>query len=310
MGGVPRHARQEAEQLLDGRFAARVLEPSPPAVVDPPWFADDPLARGAGDGRPLVSPLATGDLRWSDVAREQPRLADWCAERWLGPYRRLEPPPERLAATRTALHAVAAEVLAVARAQAPGAKIGLRWTLGGFGTPFFGDDVQLRVEGAELVRQDRGGEARHPLTTLARLGAFAGVEQGDETPLEVDPAASRWLGELYGFGASVLEQLRAEAAPEDEPSRVQLWPEHFDLALELGAEARGARATYGVSPGDEAHPEPYVYVAPWQPPEPDPARWNATAFGGAELPLADLLDAPDQREAALAFLRERRAALS
>ena len=90
---------------------------------------------------------------------------------------------------------------------------------------------------------------------------------------------------------------------------MQLWPEHFDLAVELGARGRpGGAPAYGASPGDELHPEPYLYVAPWKAPPPG-GLWNATAFRGAELPLAALLDAPDQRAAALAFLRERLTAL-
>src|ERR687884_377608 len=38
---------------------------------------------------------------------------------------------------------------------------------------------------------------------------------------------------------------------------------HVDVAIELGSEERGQRAAYGGSPGDEEHPEPYLYVAPW-----------------------------------------------
>jgi hypothetical protein len=107
----------------------------------------------------------------------------------------------------------------------------------------------------------------------------------------------------------VLEELRARASDELQPSRVQLWPEHFDLALELGSADAGARATYGLSPGDEVHPEPYAYVTPWAAPEPG-ELWQATAFEGAELPFAALLQASDQRRCALDFFSARVAALS
>jgi hypothetical protein len=287
-----------------------VLEPSPPAVDEPPWFADDPVARAGDDGRPVVAPVATGDLLWADLARDDPELAAWCAPRWLADHPRLTAPPVGFAATRDALHVVGEQVLSPARAQARGGKIGLRWTLGGFGTPFFGDDVQLRVEGAELVRDDRDGARRAPLTTLREAGALAGLQLDDDRALDVDADASRWLGDLYGFASSVLEQLRAEAGPSDDPSRVQLWPEHFDMAVELGAEAAGRRAAYGVSPGDEAHDAPYLYVAPWAARPADPVLWNAKTFGGAELSLPDLIDAADQRKAALRFLRARREALA
>ena len=68
--------------------------------------------------------------------------------------------------------------------------------------------------------------------------------------------------------------------------------------------ATGARAAYGLSPGDHEHSEPYLYVAPWVAPAHD-ELWRATAFAGAELAYAALLDAPDQRETALAFFRAR-----
>jgi hypothetical protein len=196
--------------------------------------------------------------------------------------------PPHFAATREALHRVAEDVMKPAREAANG-KFGLRYTRGGFGTPFFGDDRQLRVEGDELI--DLAGDAE------------------TRTRLDVDPAASAALGDWYGFAASALEELRAEAADELEPSRVQLWPEHFDMAVEIGPEADGRRAAYGCSPGDQDHAEPYIYVAPWEAP-PEGGLWNATAFRGAELPYAELLGADDQRRLALEFFRARLAALS
>jgi hypothetical protein len=309
---VPRNPRQEAEDRLDGRYAARVLEPSPPTVAVGPYFADDPVDRGPGGGRDVVAPGPTGDLTWAELAAGDAALADWCAARWLAAYPRLSAPPATLEATRTALHAVVEHVISPARASAASGKIGLRWVHGGFGTPFFGEDVQLRVGGAELVRDDRTGERRVALTSLTAAAQLAGIEldPGTDRALEVDAAASSWLGDLYGFAVSVLEQVRAEAGPTAEPSRVQLWPEHFDMSVELGAESRGDRAGYGVSPGDDAHDGPYLYVSCWSPPPADPIVWNATTFPGAELPLIDLLDASDQRAAALEFLRVRRAALA
>jgi hypothetical protein len=161
-----------------------------------------------------------------------------------------------------------------------------------------------------------GDEARRaPITTLAAAAEHVGSDvlpdavEFDDAPLEVDLAAAVFLGDWYGFAASVLEELRAEASAAAEASRVQLWPEHFDLALELGAESRGARAAYGLSPGDEPHAEPYLYVAPWVAP-PEGELWQASGFSGAELSYAELLTADAPREAALEFFRARRAALT
>ena len=312
---MPRNPRQEATDRLNGRYEARVLEPSPPAVHDEPWFADDPPERGdVPEGRQVVSPVGTGDVSWEALAANDPGLAEWAAERWLGPYRRLEPVPPTLGVTRPALHLVAERVISPVRRRDNG-KIGLRWTLGGFGTPFFGADAQVRVEGGQLVINTPGQERRHPLATVRDAAAAIGFDltRADEAkldaPLEIDALAARFLGDWFGFVNSVLEQLRADAPDELEPSRVQLWPEHFDIAAELGSEETEQRATFGGSPGDDVHPEPYLYVAPWIA-RPTGELWQATGFPGAELGYAELLAAEDQRAAALEFFRTRLAALT
>jgi len=284
--------------LLGGDFEARVLEPSPPAVSEPP-FSDDPVAPGeVPEGRRLVSPVSDhGDLTWDEVARERHEIAGWCADRWLGAWRPLRPLPEGFASSRAALHRVAEEVVAPARL--PENEIALRFTVGGFGTPYYeldGLDCQTRVEGTELVQQRGPQEERRPLDGSLLEGLPA-----------VDAACAAALGELYGFACSVLEELRAEQADED-PSPVQLWPEHFDIAFELGSEARGRRANVGVSPGDESHPRPYIYVGPWESSiaQAGPEEvWNGDGFPGAELGYDELLGESDQRRLALDFLRSR-----
>ena len=284
--------RAEAEDKLGGDYEARVLEPSPPAVSEPP-FTDDPVAPGeVPEGRRLVSPVShRGDLTWDEVVEleSDSGLEPWAAERWLGAWKRLEPLPDSFPDTRAALHRVAEGVVAPARK--PENEISLRYTRGGFGTPFFeqdGRDCQVRVEDGELVRQRGAEEEREPIDG-------------------VDPAAAAALGDFYGFACSVLEELRAQQADED-PSLVLLWPEHFDIAIELGSEARGTRANYGASPGDADHDEPYLYVGPWNA-EVSGELWNASGFTGAELSYAELLEAPDQRRAALDFMLERCRAL-
>jgi hypothetical protein len=278
--------RAEAEDKLGGDYEARVLEPSPPAVTDPP-YADDPVDPGeVPEGRELVSPVHNrGDHTWDEIAAQDPEIAPWCAERWLGAWKRLEPLPATFAETRIALHKVAEAVVAPARK--PENEISLRYTRGGFGTPFFeegGADCQVRIEGAELIRQRGTEESREPL------------------PAEVDEAASRALGDLYGFACSVLEQLRADESEADS-TIVRIWPEHFDIAVELGDGE--TRANFGASPGDENHDEPYLYVGPFDTGLASGELWNATGFPGAELGYSELLAADDQRRAALDFMRER-----
>src|SRR5262245_61399577 len=138
--------RAEAFDRVGGRFDARVLEPSPPVVHEPPWYADDAVAPGKRRaGLPPLRPVPPADLPWDELAGRDPDLREWCADRWLGAWRPLAPlpPTEALVTTRTTWHALAERVMAPARRTACG-KIGLRFTRGGFGTPFFGAGEQLR----------------------------------------------------------------------------------------------------------------------------------------------------------------------
>jgi hypothetical protein len=218
--------------------------------------------------------------------------------------------------TRASLHALAEHVVAAALFRAT-KKIGLRATSGGFGTPVFGAEEQVRVEGTTLVHTVGGRETRHTLTTLRAAADAIGVEPGAppvytaktpldlDLPLELDPAAARLIGWWFELGAAALSQLRADAesnpASADPPSGAQLWPEHFDLATDLGA--AGSRANFGASPGDAEHAEPYLYVGPWDAKRSD-SFWNEPF--GASLPYEALRDADDAHAAALAFFRQGR----
>lgn len=201
----------------------------------------------------------------------------------------LEPLPSAFASTVATLHRVAEEVVSPARTDG---HIWLQATPGGFGTPVFqfdGADHQVRVEGVELVRRAGEDERR--------------------SPLEVDPISSQALAAWYALGDRVLARLIAGAGPDDAPSPIRLWPEHFDIAIELGSEAAGARANYGFSPGDEVHDEPYAYVGPWSAPVAG-ELWTASGFPGAELTHAELRRAADPGAAALEFFTTRAGALA
>lgn len=162
-----------------------------------------------------------------------------------------------------------------------------------------------RIDGVELVADQ---DVREGIGSLARAAQLVGLpnERLDDTALAIDPASAALLADYYAFACSVLETLRGETTAEQDPSRITLWPEHFDLAFEFGSEAEGRRAAYGASPGDEEHDEPYLYVGPWTAP-PAGALWRATGFDGAELLYSDLGEEP--RAEALAFFRSRRDAL-
>ncbi len=319
--------KQEASARVGAVYDVRVLEPSPPPVNEPPWFADDPTARGESvDGKPILSPVTTGDVTWDALCRDDVSLESWCADRWLGAWRPLPALPDLTALTNTRLawHALAEHVVAPARYAANG-KIGLRFTRNGFGTPFFGvADEQVRVEGVNLL-VTRGGKDRWlMLATVGAAAKLAGIEPGapadlytpttplePDAPLRLDARSTEFLGAWQGFAASVLEQLRAEAPDDTAGSRVQLWPEHFDLSVDLGDKARGARGTFGASPGDAQHPAPYLYVTHWAD-VPDNEFWNDPTFGGARVDVEALsthTDGAAQRAAALDLYRHGRALL-
>jgi hypothetical protein len=215
-----------------------------------------------------------------------------------------------LVATRLSLHALAALVISPLRLQATGNEIALQVRPNGFGTPELPEGGWVGVTGTELVRVDAdGADERTAITSLLDAADFVGLDdKGSDLPadpLEVHAGAASVLADAWARGDEALAGLVAEARDGDEASPVHLWPEHFDIAAELGAQDGGARATYGVSPGDDDHPEPYAYVAPWTaPPATGPDTfWNATGFTGAQRPADD----PDE---ILAFFRAARRLLA
>ncbi|MCY3636693.1 MAG: hypothetical protein OXH23_13930 [bacterium] len=311
-----RNPQAEADAFVGDDLVARVLEPSPPAVHIGPWFADDPAAVANVDQATtrVVTPTSAGDLRWSDLAAADESVAAFCQPRWLANHKPLSAVPDHYPVRRDDLHRLAYGVVSNTRKTVNG-KFGLRWTMGGFGTPFFGDDTQVRVEGNLLVVQRDDKVEAETITTLGAAAQFLGLEAtsdqaehdtvalGDlDRPLTVDGELVAFLGDWFGMATAALEELRCTPDAFD-PSRVQLWPGHFDVAVEIGdvESERITRATYGASPGDAAHPEPYLYVGPWGPVDPGDPFWNDTAFTGASLPFAALVGDPNPCGVALGF---------
>ncbi len=307
---APRNPRREAEEVLGG-LPARVLEPSPPAVPEGPFFADDPVAIDPGEQ--VVTPSA-GTRTWDALARERPEIAAFARANWLGNRKPLPPLPVGYVAAREAYHRLAYGVVAEARRLA-NTKFGLRYTKGGFGTPFFGRDEQVRVEGASLIHQRGDSVESSPITSLAEAGAFLRIEPGtaaaehDSPPLgdlheslPVDAATGDFLGDWFGFAFAVLEELRLTSGAVD-AERPQLWPGHFDPAMAMGDGERGGRATYGLSPGDASSTTPYLYVGAWGEVDTSDPFWSAGAFNGASMSYAELTSAPDAFATALEFFR-------
>jgi len=230
----------------------------------------------------------------------------------------LEPLPATFVAGRNAMHALAEHVLAPARHRVDG-HIGLVPTSGGFGTPSFGDGERVRVDGIELVHERPGTTTRVGITTLGAAAQFVGVTLGEPTgaytpntpcaadlSIALDVDTARALAAWIALGESLLVDLRETYAAHD-PTSATLWPEHFDLACEIGDDAAGTRATYGASPGDDVVDEPYLYVAPW-----DAGRRTgklAAYSFGAGLTYEELRASNDAKGTGMDFLLEGAALL-
>ena len=225
--------------------------------------------------------------------------------------------PPDFETTRNALHQVAFFAVAPARYRSVG-RMGLKAAPGGFGTPEFEGRV-ARVEGTLLVHEADGHVATQEMTTVRSAAEFFDIEYDvhwftdfhdplaptdPDQQLTVDREAALALGEWFGFGFGLLNRLRAHGRQGDDVSEVQLWPEHFDPATELGDPTKGERASFGASPGDAAHPQPYLYVAAWGEIDRSNSYWNDRSFNGASLSHADLLDADDPVDRGLEFLLE------
>ena len=231
--------------------------------------------------------------------------------------------PTTFSASRDVLQRVAVHIVARARQQGSG-RFGLRVTPGGFGTPAFGDDVtRVRVSGGLLVIERAGGDGSHsaamPIdgSSLRDLAALAGVDldadldvghdtppPGDvETPLAVDGASARVLARWYALSNVALDEVVSGVDAAATPSAVQLWPEHFDAAIDVAYDTSAPgerRVNLGGSPGDGFHEAPYVYVGPWTADRPgDAGFWNAPF--GAVLGYDALRDADDPAAEVAAF---------
>ena len=226
-----------------------------------------------------------------------------------------------LTTTRLDLQRVATHVLA-RRRHAVSGRFGLRATPGGIGTPAFGSPDVLevvRTAGTSLVHE-LGGQLRAvPMAgaTLTDLAALVDVDLsadftvgkdtpdlGDvDAPLSLDTDAVAGLSDWYDLGWQALDIVGLTAAS---PAPIQLWPEHFDASCLLAVgPGPDDRCDVGVSPGDDHHDEPYLYLGPWVARRPgDETYWNASF--GALLPRSAVSSVAD----ALAFYREGLARLT
>jgi hypothetical protein len=236
----------------------------------------------------------------------------------------LDPVPAEglLAPTRRSWHLLAAHVVAEERFRRVGHS-GLEPTPGGFRTPT-DEPVGVEVDLDQLVVRTAHDVARRSVTTIGDAQAWVLGEVGPprwgeqpglhdpparvppETPLPIDPVVAAWLGAWFSLGHRVLRELVDDVDSTD-AGVPTLWPEHFDVGMELLPAER--RASYGVSPGDDTIATPYAYVVPWEPRRAvasgDP-RWNDPVLRGASITAGALVAEPDPEAVLLAWFRQRR----
>ena len=225
------------------------------------------------------------------------------------------------AATRTVARRVAAHIMARTRKAAVG-RIDLAPFPGGFGTPSFGaDHTVIRISGGWLIVERTGATVKTrslPVNgaTLAELAEIAGadlstqLDVGHDTPplgdvdepLTFDAASAAQLGDWFAYGLQVIDRVVAVQPVTAEPTRARIWPEHFDLGVDLAA-AGGSRLNLGASPGDAYHESAYLYVSPWDTPRPgDAAYWNAPF--GAVLGCDEIAASANALQVGVEFMTE------
>jgi hypothetical protein len=198
-----------------------------------------------------------------------------------------------LVRTRDCWHRVAEHVLAAGQFSASGT-IRLRPYPGGFSTVVGIEGRQLAVVGDRLVVLDGAERRETALTTLGEVADFAGVLPGlvgsysavtpadPDAPLAVDTDTARLLADWYALTDAGLRRFTADLGVDAEPV---LWPEHLDVAVAVDD------VNYGGCLGDDAIPDPYLYVGPHGGPPTGDSFWNAP-FGAAV--TFDRIRTPDE----------------
>ena len=285
---------------------------------EPPWQACDPVAMQPRRAElPLLSPVENGDLTWDELARGEPELSSWCADRWLGAWRRLRPVrrPRRARDDTPTWHSLAEQVLrarAATRQRQDRTPVHAGWLR---------DPVLRRRstgtgrQGGDVVVVTDGVEHREPISTIAAAARLVGVEAGAPADSCTTPRPTphpdarssctrvRHGSSPTGTGSHARCSKRCAATTGKTDSRTQLWPEHFGSRHRPRRRSAGTRGHLRRLAGDAAQPEPYLYVTHWKEDVPPDPFWNETAFAGASLAYATLLGVDGQRSTALDFFR-------
>ena len=150
----------------------------------------------------------------------------------------------------------------------------------------------------------------HPFKLPEEVDAISHFETKDLGP-ELQTLA-RW----YDLANHQLLAFSARHGDLDPgPGPVHCWPHHFDIAsyvsLENGSQAAARGIGVGMSPGDGAYSEPYIYVNPWPHPStdrlpsaPTPGHWHTDDFVGAVATAGELSTLKDLDTGVAGFLED------
>ena len=120
--------------------------------------------------------------------------------------------------------------------------------------------------------------------------------------LEGTEAALETLGAWFSAAQAALDALVTKhgSAAVATPS-VRCWPHHYDIAtllsLDEGDPETARSVGIGLSPGDSAYAEPYLYCNPWPVPEGSlpaarsPLQWHTEGFTSLVCPASRMQDA-------------------
>lgn len=250
-----------------------------------------------------------------------------------------------LAPTLTTLHEHARVLGAVRRSLTPRRRhwshVTLRLTAAGLTTtpipvPAGAVDLTLDLlDQTTLLRSSDGRQESFRLQELSPVEHFDVLSQAFESfGAKPDPGGADFSEEVGSLDAGVardyhqvlsrldltLKQFAGEL--RQEPSPVQLFPHHFDLATSWFSgrlvpgedpgdeDASDEQLTFGFAPPDSAIARPYVYVTAYPKPAgwgefelASPGQWHTEGFHAAVLHYDDLLELDDPEETILAFLR-------
>lgn len=172
-------------------------------------------------------------------------------------------------------------------------------------------DVAARFDAALRARGLEPASAAPPTSGLPDgVSALSGY--GDGSVAEARVALTAW----YDLAAHALAEFAAEKASiQPGPTAVYCWPHHFDIAtlvrLAVGDPETAPSVGVGLSPGDGAYDEPYLYVNPWPTPKPEglpaapaPGRWHTDGFVGLVATGSEILTTTDPAAALRRFVGE------